>query len=184
LAVVIAGNNPQTNLLPEQYFVHSYSGLLLCAKRSHEPNATAFGYPVSDEPLYRRELLRLAADATGAGHLAAPDASATVTNPACGDKITVELSLRDGRVAALAHDTRACILTQASAALLAAQAPGAALSELTAAEAAVKAFLAGGDPPPGYQAFAGAADHPGRHICVLLPLQAALKALGHQARER
>ena len=139
---------------------------------------------MSDEPLYRRELLRLAADATGAGHLAAPDASATLSNPACGDRVTVELSLRDGRVAALAHDTRACILTQASAALLAVQAPGVEYAELAAMEAAVGAFLAGGDPPPGYQAFAGAADHPGRHICVLLPLQAALKALGHQARER
>ena len=31
---------------------------------------------MSDDPLYKKELLRLAADATGAGRLAAPDASA------------------------------------------------------------------------------------------------------------
>jgi NifU-like protein involved in Fe-S cluster formation len=139
---------------------------------------------LSDEPLYRRELLRLAADATGAGHLAAPDASATLSNPACGDRVTVELSLHDGRIAAIAHDTRACILTQASAALLAAQAAGTGIAELTAMETAIKAFLAGGSPPPGYQAFAGAADHPGRHICVLLPLRAALKALQMARSER
>ena len=58
---------------------------------------------MTDDPLYRREILRLAADATGAGHLPAPDAAATAHNPACGDRVTVELALADGRVTALAH---------------------------------------------------------------------------------
>ena len=45
---------------------------------------------MSDDPLYKKELLRLAADATGAGRLAAPDASAEAYNPACGDRITID----------------------------------------------------------------------------------------------
>jgi NifU-like protein involved in Fe-S cluster formation len=132
---------------------------------------------MTDDPLYRRELLRLAADATGAGHLPAPDAAASMYNPACGDRVHVELSLVEGRVAALAHATQACVLTQASAALLAATAPGQDRAGLTALAAAVRAFLRGAQAPEGYEAFAGIREHAGRHVCVLLPLEAALKAL-------
>ena len=72
-------------------------------------------------PSTAREILRLAADAAGAGRLAHPGGSATVHNPACGDRVTVELALADGRITALAHHTQACVLTQASAAILAAE---------------------------------------------------------------
>ncbi len=105
---------------------------------------------MTDDPLYRREILRLAADATGAGHLPAPDAAAPANNPACGDRVTVELNLADGRVEALAHDTQACVLTQASAALLAAQAPGRTPAGLAALADGVRAFLKGGIAPDGY----------------------------------
>jgi len=132
---------------------------------------------MTDDPLYRREVLRLAADAIGAGHLAAPDASATAHNPACGDKVTVELALEAGRITALAHTSRACVLTQASAALLATKAPGQSQADLRALADRVRAFLAGAAAPDGYQAFDGVAGHAGRHVCVLLPFEAALEAL-------
>ena len=132
---------------------------------------------MTDDPLYRREILRLAADATGAGHLPAPDAVAMAHNPACGDRVSVELAVEDGRVTALAHMTQACVLTQASAALLAAKAPGQTRAGLAALAEGVRAFLKGGVAPEGYQVFDGAAQHAGRHVCVLLPLEAALKAL-------
>ena len=132
---------------------------------------------MTDDPLYRREILRLAADAAGAGHLPAPDAVATAHNPACGDRVTVELTLADGRVKTLAHDTQACVLTQASAALLALQAPGNDQPGLAALADAVQAFLKGGTPPQGYGVFDAVAGHAGRHTCVLLPLEAALRAL-------
>jgi nitrogen fixation NifU-like protein len=131
------------------------------------------------DPLYRRELLRLAADAMGAGRLAAADTSASVHNPACGDRVTVELALNEGggRITALAHDTHACVLTQASAALLAGKAPGLDASGLSALADGVRAFLKGGPAPQGYAVFEGVAGHAGRHVCVMLPLEAALKAL-------
>ncbi len=132
---------------------------------------------MTDDPLYRREILRLAADATGAGHLPAPDATATARNPACGDQVSVELAVEDGRVTALAHTTQACVLTQASAALLAVRAPGQTRAGLEALADGVRAFLKGGVAPEGYQVFDGVAPHAGRHVCVLLPLEAALKAL-------
>ena len=136
---------------------------------------------MTDDPLYRREVLRLAADAKGAGHLAIPDATASVYNPACGDRVSVELGLADGRVTALAHTTQACVLTQASAALLAAAAPGRDRTGLSALATEVRAFLRGAPSPDGqlegYDVFEGLREHTGRHTCVLLPLEAALKAL-------
>jgi NifU-like protein involved in Fe-S cluster formation len=133
---------------------------------------------MTDDPLYRRALLRLAADATGAGHLPQPDGAGSAHNPACGDRVTVEVALADGRITALAHHTQACILTQASAALLAQAAAGKDRAELERLSAGLRTMLAGGpSPAPGYDAFDGVAAHAGRHICVLLPVEAALKAL-------
>ena len=136
-----------------------------------------------DDPLYRRALLRLAADAAGAGQLPRPDAIGTAHNPACGDRVTVELALEGGRITALAHQTQACVLTQASASLLASAAPGQDAAGLAHLQEGLKAMLAGGDAPaPGYDVFHGVASHAGRHVCVLLPVAAALRAL-QQAEE-
>jgi nitrogen fixation NifU-like protein len=132
---------------------------------------------MTDDPLYRRELLRLAADATGAGHLPAPDVTASLHNPACGDRVTVELALRDGQITALAHVTQACVLTQASAALLACTAPGRDKNGIAALADQVRTFLRGAEAPAGYDVFDGIRGHAGRHVCVLLPLEAALRAL-------
>ena len=130
-----------------------------------------------EDPLYRREILRLAANAAGAGPLVHADASATAHNSACGDRVTVELALQDGRISTLGHTTQACVLTQASAALLAGSAPGRDRTELQALAGSVRAFLAGGPAPEGYGVFDGLTAHAGRHRCVLLPLEAALGAL-------
>jgi NifU-like protein involved in Fe-S cluster formation len=136
---------------------------------------------VSDisDPLYRKDLLRLAADATGAGRLPAPDATATAHNPACGDRVTVDLALADGRIAALAHHTHACVLAQASAAILADAAIGLDRAALAALASDIRTMLKDHAPPPRppYGVFDGVADHSGRHTCVLLPIEAAMTAL-------
>ncbi|HXR94433.1 MAG TPA: iron-sulfur cluster assembly scaffold protein [Rhizomicrobium sp.] len=133
------------------------------------------------DPIYRRELLRLAADAVGAGRLEAPHGSATLHNPACGDRVTVDLTLEDGRIAGLRHRTQACVLTQASAAILGAEAAGLTRAGLSKLREDVARMLDGGPAPSSpfqaYGAFDGVAEHKGRHVCVLLPLEAALEAL-------
>lgn len=130
-----------------------------------------------DDLLYARPLLRLAADASGAGAMPKPDATATIHNPACGDRVTVELAVTGGRITALAHQTQACVLAQASAAVLASQAVGLDRAGLEALSGSVEAMLKGGPALPAYVAFEGAAAHGPRHRCVLLPIAAALKAL-------
>ena len=133
------------------------------------------------DPLYRKEILRLAADAAGAGRLAKADSSATLANPACGDRMTVDVAVSEGRITALAHHTSACILTQASAAILGADAVGLNRDEMARLTEAVRGFLAGGPLPQApfnaYAAFDGLVPHKARHKCVLLPLEAALEAL-------
>jgi nitrogen fixation protein NifU and related proteins len=134
-----------------------------------------------NDPIYRKEILRLAANAAGAGRLAKANASATLANPACGDRVTVDVAVEAGRITALAHHTHACVLTQASAAILGADAVGLNRAEIERLTGAVRGLLSGGVIPPApfdaYEAFDGLVDHKARHKCVLLPLEAALEAM-------
>ena len=134
---------------------------------------------MSDLP-YSKDVLRLAAEASGAGRLVPPCLTHTEINPACGDRCTVDLRVEHGRIAAIAHDTRACVLTQASASILGAALAGRGRPEVAALRIAVEAMLRGaaapGEPFARFRHLADVAAHPGRHRCVLLPIDAALKA--------
>jgi len=145
----------------------------------HRDIDTKEDLPMSDLP-YSTAVLRLAADAHGAGRLFAPRHSHTENNPVCGDRVTVDLHLAGGVVDAIAHDSKACVLTQASASLLSTALPGHTADQLQAARDAVAAMLLGGPTPEedfaGYGVLAEVARHPARHRCVLLPIDAALKA--------
>ncbi len=135
---------------------------------------------MSDLP-YTIDVLRLAADASGAGRLPLPRSSYTERNPVCGDRTTVDLRLVDGHITAVAHDTKACVLTQASASILGGALTGHSPSELAQLRQDVEAMLKGGPAPGGaftrYAHLAEVARHPARHRCVRLPLDAALKAV-------
>ncbi|MGD0144425.1 MAG: iron-sulfur cluster assembly scaffold protein [Rhizomicrobium sp.] len=133
------------------------------------------------DPLYRKELLRLAADAHGAGRLKEPHVTGHAHNPACGDKVTVDLALVHGRIAQVAHETKACILAQASASILGQALKGAARSDVEMLHSSLVSMLAARGPVPalpfdGYAAFDGTIEFPSRHRCVLLPVEAVLAA--------
>jgi len=135
---------------------------------------------MSDLP-YSKEVLRLAAEAAGVGRLAPPCRSHTEHNPACGDRCTVDVRIEDGRIAAVAHDTRACVLTQASASILGTALAGHTRGDVDLLRDAVQTMLNGGPAPQEpfarYRHLADVAAHPGRYRCVLLPIDAALKAM-------
>ena len=132
------------------------------------------------DPLYRKELLRFAADAVGAGRLSQPSSTGRAFNPACGDRVTMDVVFEDDRVAGLAHDTKACVLTQASASILGGQIIGLSRKEVETLRETVAAMLEGGDVPAApfdvYSAFDGVTEHKSRHRCVLLPFDAILAA--------
>ena len=133
------------------------------------------------DPLYKKELLRLAADAHGAGRLTYADATGHAHNPVCGDKVVVDLILEDGRIAKIRQEAKACVLTQASASILGKNLKGAARSDVEALQRAVHAMLASQGGVPGvpfedYATFDAALAYPSRHTCVLLPIEAVLDA--------
>ncbi len=134
---------------------------------------------MSDLP-YSTSVLRLAAEAHGAGRLTPPRCSHTESNPVCGDRVTVDLRLAGATIEAVAHETKACVLTQASASILGTVLAGHRTDQLLAVRQAVAAMLLGGPPPEGdfsrFGILAEVARHPARHRCVLLPIDAALKA--------
>ena len=132
--------------------------------------------------IYSAGLLRLAAEATGAGRLAERDAGAEILNPTCGDRIAVDVGLAEGRIAALGYEVHACVLTQASASLLGRHAAGRTAAEIRTVAEQIEAMLRGGSELPAgkwadYDVFAPVRAHKSRHECVMLPLRALLAAL-------
>lgn len=139
-----------------------------------------------DEQLYQKAILDLARRASGAGKLEAPDASVALDNPVCGDRVTMDVKMDDGHVAAVAHKVRGCLLCEAAASAIGANAPGATAAEIHAAHKAVEAMLKTGaaipaEAWPELSLFGPAAEHKSRHHCVLLPFEAIEKALAETA---
>ena len=131
--------------------------------------------------LYDQAIKELARAAHGSGTLAAPDAVVRLDNPYCGDRIELALRIGEGSIAALAHQTRGCLLCLAAASLIGLHAPGARVIHVEQGAAALDALLTGGDLPPGaweqLEVFRPVIDYPARHDCVRLPMQALRKAL-------
>jgi NifU-like protein involved in Fe-S cluster formation len=132
--------------------------------------------------IYNARMLRLAAEATGAGRLSEPDGSAEIVNPTCGDRITVDVQIAHGRIAALGYEVHACVLTQASASLLGRHAPDRTAAEIHEVATQIEAMLGAGSGAPrgawsDYAALEPVRAHKSRHECVMLPLRALLAAL-------
>lgn len=137
---------------------------------------------MTTDALYHEALLGLARARTGAGRLEAPAASASCENPLCGDRVAVDVRLAGGRIAALAHRVRGCVLCEAAASLLGATAPGCAPAEVALARERLAAMLRAGAAPPdgpwaGLEVFLPVRGVPSRHACVLMPFDALADAL-------
>jgi nitrogen fixation NifU-like protein len=136
---------------------------------------------MSDQ-LYHQAILELARKARQVRRLEAPDVSVTVDNPLCGDRVTLDLKLADGRVHEVGHRVRGCLLCQAAAVAIGERAPGETPAALRTVardlgEAIVHAPEATGRSWPELAAFAPVHAHKSRHECVLLPFEALTRAL-------
>ena len=130
--------------------------------------------------LYNDAILAEAKARHGHGRLAAPAVSVTCDNPLCGDRVTVDLEVPGGQVAAFAQTTRGCVLTQAAASVLGRHLAGASADELRRATAEIRGLLAGDAIQPAWPElamFAPVQAVKSRHECVLLPFEAAAEAL-------
>ncbi len=82
------------------------------------------------DDLYRDYILEHYRRPHNFGVIDNPDASYEGANPLCGDRITMMLGIRDGRVAEVAFTGRGCAISQASASLLTDEVKGKTVEEV------------------------------------------------------
>ena len=131
------------------------------------------------EALYHEALLARARGAFGKGRLPDADVSATVDNPLCGDRVTLDLKFKDGRIAAIGHEVRGCLLCEAAAATVAEFLRDASTAEAEAIGAAAKALMKDGRADPRWpclEIFTPVHTAKSRRDCVLLPFEALKRA--------
>ena len=133
------------------------------------------------ERLYQEAILNQARAAVGAGRLDTADGSATVDNPLCGDRVTIDILMDGDRVATIGHKVRGCILCEAAASIIGARAIGLSAADLhSLADAMERMLRDGGSVPPEWPdlaVFEPVRPIASRHECVLLPFQALDRAL-------
>jgi len=129
------------------------------------------------ENLYGQAIKDLAAREAAA--LDGPDASVTQDNPLCGDRVTLDVAMEDGRVTATGHRVKGCLLCKAAAALVVDQAVGLDADGAVRLLDQVSGMLKKGAEPafPALAAFIPVRPHKSRHDCVLLPFKALAKAV-------
>ncbi|WP_430593104.1 Fe-S cluster assembly sulfur transfer protein SufU [Humidisolicoccus flavus] len=93
------------------------------------------------DSLYQQLILEHSKRRVGEGSLDHADASHHELNPSCGDEITVEVRLHDGRIAALAWQGAGCSISMASASVLSELAAEESLEEFTRQLDAFRAML-------------------------------------------
>ena len=133
------------------------------------------------DSLYQDAIKRFAQAAHGHGTLENATGEARLSNPLCGDRVRMQLALDAGRIAAIAHETRGCLLCRAAAALIGARATGMDAAAVEAVGDGLDAMLKGAAPVPAawpeLAMFVPARAHASRHHCVLLPFRALSDAL-------
>jgi len=111
-----------------------------------------------------------------------PDATATVEadNPSCGDEVTLQLRVADGRIEDIKFSGQGCAICMASASMMTRAVKGKRSEEAGALFRQVHDGVQGtGEMPKGeLGALAGVKDFPQRVKCALLAWEALREALG------
>lgn len=99
------------------------------------------------QDLYREVLLDYFRSSTRKGKVEPADLRAHGINPVCGDELEITAEVKDGRIAKLRYAGHGCVISQASAAMMAEAVEGAPVEKARALVAAFKKMmLENGDP--------------------------------------
>lgn len=132
--------------------------------------------------LYQDAIKQMAQAAHGSGQLDSAAGEARLDNPLCGDRVRMQVAFDAGRITAIAHQTKGCLLCRAAASLLAVRAVGQDVAAIESVAGALEAMLKGAAPIPAawpeLAMFIPARAYASRHRCVLLPFRALQAALG------
>jgi|694.fasta_scaffold08149_3 nitrogen fixation NifU-like protein len=138
--------------------------------------------------LYQDAIKRFAQAAHGHGHLANASGEASLDNPLCGDRVRIQVDAASGRIAAIAHETKGCLLCRAAASVVGLRAIGQDEAGIEAAAVGLEHMLKNGAALPAawpeLSMFEPARAYPSRHRCVLLPFRALRAALAESRRWR
>jgi nitrogen fixation protein NifU and related proteins len=134
------------------------------------------------EDLYHQALVERAQTGRKRGRLAQPDHTITLDNPLCGDRVTLDLKIQNGRVVGVGHQVRGCLLCEAAAETIGQHGPGKTALDLAEAGIAISNMLREGTSAPEGEwsclaVFAPVHRMKSRHDCVLLPFEALAKML-------
>ena len=132
--------------------------------------------------LYSGQILELAANIPLTDRLVDPQASVKKRSPLCGSTVTVDLNVKDGRVAEYGQDVKACALGQAAASVVGANIIGRTRAEVETARDQLRAMLKSGGPAPdapfdGLKVLLPAREFKNRHASIMLTLDAAAEAM-------
>ena len=132
--------------------------------------------------LYSARILALAADIPHLERLENPDATVKKRSPLCGSTVTVDVKVKDGKIAEYGQDVKACALGQASAAVVGGAIIGATRAQVEKARDQLKAMLKQDGPAPdapfdGLEVLKPAREYKNRHASILLTLEATAEAM-------
>ena len=137
------------------------------------------------DALYQEKILAFARSSRESEVVPDADATATVSNPVCGDRVEVRLKLDENNiVTAASTDVRGCALCEAGAGLFVNMVPGLESASLSGLHANFSGWLAGDDDndvSPPMQDFHPVRNIRNRHKCVLLAFEAAARAVNDKS---
>lgn len=141
------------------------------------------------DKVYNAKILELAGNIPRIGRLEQPDGTAKGYSKLCGSTITVDVVLRDGKVADYAHELKACALGQASASIMARNVVGSTPEELRAAREALRRMLKENGPPPDGKwadlaVLEPVRDYKARHGSIMLAFNAVVEAVEKAASDQ
>jgi nitrogen fixation protein NifU and related proteins len=141
-----------------------------------------------NEELYQEQIIELSKKADHSQRLDKADCSCTLNNPLCGDRITVELQLDGEKIKSMACQVRGCLLSKASTSVLSETIRGLTLEQVRKIASDLNQALksSSDDPqcfPEEYRMFYPVRSRKSRHSCVMLPVDAAVKAISEYVKE-
>ena len=132
--------------------------------------------------LYTPQIMALAANIPASGCLAAYMGEASLHSRLCGSRLRVTLDIEDGKVSRFGQEVKACLVGQASAAIIGGNILGCKREEIVRLHEQLRLMLEENAPPPngkwaGYALLEPVRNYSARHSTLLMAPAAVIHAM-------